>query len=178
MSFAVRCKYYVSSVETRRHEHLSADNPENVPYVTVHFQAVKSNNPTSENYQFFTASPSGTMKLSGKLSDLEQYKVGTYWYLDWERIDWELTGCDLLLAKPEVKDKYKAKQNEPNVWQLKAMSTDSYLSNLSVVLGMARNWTEVNGEYSVYISNDKVWSQYQKIGDLYTMTATPATKEG
>lgn len=43
---------------------------------------------------------------------------------------------------------------------------------------MSRGWTEVSGEFAVAIQNSKVWSQYQKLGDLYEMSISPAEKEG
>ena len=178
MHFTVRCKFYVTACEVRKHANLSEDHPDNVPYATVHFNAVKSNQVGSENHAYWTASPNGTMKLTGKLEDLERFIPGTYWYIDFVRIDWDLMGCDVMLAKDEVKTKYREKLLEPNVWQLGSMETSRELSILNVKLGMSRGWTEVSGEFAVAIQNSKVWSQYQRLGDLYEMSISPAEKEG
>ena len=175
MSFTVRCKLYVSSVEIRRQEYMTG--PEAVPYVTVHFNAVKSTQEGTENHAYWTASPNGGLKLSGKLEELEQYTPGTYWYIDLTLIDWDLRGCNIMLAKEDIKTKYREKLLEPNIWQLRSMDTYQDLSQLSVKLGMSRGWWEVNGEFNVSIQNSKVWSQYKTLGDLYEMKITQTTKE-
>lgn len=175
MPFTVRCKYYVSSVETRQPEHTTGEHAG--PYVTVHFNAVKSTNEGSENHAYWTASPIGGMKLSGKADELAQFVPGTYWYIDLALVDWDLRGCNVMMAKDDVKNKYREKLLEPNIWQLRSLETYNDLSQLSVKLGMTRGWWEISGEFHVGINNKNVWSQYQSLGDLYEMQITQTTKE-
>lgn len=174
MLFTVRCKFYVTAVEARRHQHLSEDHPDNVPYATVHFNAVKSSDTSSENYTYWTASPNGQMKLTGKLADLEQYLPGTYWYIDFTLLK---TWDNPMSLSREDFEEYRKNVVKPNIWQLRSMETSSDLSQLSVKLGMTRGWHEINGEFAVSIQNKNVWSQYQSLGDLYEVSISQTTKE-
>ena len=174
MNMKVRCKFYVSSLDMRRHEHLLSEEND-VPYATVHFNAVKSNQVGTENHAFWTASPNGTMKLSGKLSDLERYQPGTYWYVDFSLVDWDSAKCDHMKAKD--KTKYREMVLSPNVWQLRSIATPADLSCLVVNLAMTRDWREVNGEFNMTIQNDRVWGQYTQLGDLYNVEIAEAAKD-
>jgi hypothetical protein len=96
MLHKTRCKFYVSA------QNISSTQPSDLYQhhlnATIKLNAAYSPDPSTENYSFWNATPSGsaTINLYGE-EQIKPYAPGSFWYIDiWEDAegDWKITKLD------------------------------------------------------------------------------------
>ena len=152
----VRAKFFVSASGAQVAEHDTSGKA----FGAITLNAAYSPNPKSENYKFFAASPGGTLTFSNVDLELrEQFPVGTWWYLDFERI----ADGDPLPDEP--------------YWTLQAIDNDGWnLQTRFTGVGYAGAYPVVR--LSLLIQNKEVWPEYTVIGTHYKVTFRQTTREG
>lgn len=148
-----RSKFYVTNNNCSSYnQHL-----ENGPtYAEIILNPVYSQNPESENYKFWTSSPSGKMNLRIDGDKAGEYPAGSFWYVDVEAIAQDA---------PDTEDVFTLVKNEKPIGDW---------ANLTVQLSRS------NGTYlEIGISNQDVWPMFMnKIGDRFSVTMFKTTKDG
>lgn len=147
MLHKTRCKFYVSARTVNSTQPF--DGQSTCFSSIVKLNAAYSPDPSTENYSFWNATPSGvaTLYLYGE-DACEMYKPGSFWYIDL----WEDEGGD---------------------WR--TLNFEQYESNISVELGNNPGGMHGGNKIELNVTNKSAWRMFGE-GKKYRAEFTPATK--
>ena len=167
----VRCKCYVANAEGNEYGQRK-----------VNLRLVYSQTPGTENHRFHSASPSGNLTREAyNLNDSGREKArewigkfvpGSFWYVDTCRLNEALSSEEYGSHLALVGIKRGVSLPVGDDGNIKVVLSPSLTTELEGYIEGVR----INQQ--VYIANEDVFSQFQTLGDLYSVEFIPATKEG